>query len=351
MISKKQLKILLVILGVFLVTSLGIFSSADDSCSFHAEAYEGLELSQLSQELENTGLIGGIHGAASSAQLFVMSVREPGNFFNHREFSLLASNESTRTKLSQLNRHDRVCIKGNFIANPSPQKHVWVKSIKVLESWSGLEDFPPYERASELPAELANQTQFVGKVHAIGDAGRILVVEYKDGVLPIFVEATEYTEELFRGDIVRLTYQIQARPQQPTHLQLDLAAERPLEVIDAIADWRQQRKTLAGKLVKFPKSPQLNFDVYAIEVETQGVNRTFTLVNFDDIEEFQRIREKLATFWDSHLETATSGRNMLINPDLIIEASGLINVISPEQANPQILLDSVEDIRLQPTDT
>lgn len=350
MIAKKHLKILFIFLGIFLVTSLSIFSSADESCRYHVAAYEGLELTQLSQELEHTGLIGRIHGAASPDQLFVMSVREPGNFFSHREFSLLASDQLTRTKLSQVNRHDRVCIQGNFIANPSPQKHIWVKSIEVLESWSGLEDFPPYERASELPAELVNQTQFVGKVHAIGEAGRILVVEYKDGVFPIFVEATEYTQGLFRGDIIRLTYQIQARPQQPTHLQLNLEAEQPIEVIDAIADWSQQRKTLAGKLVKFPQSPQLNFDVYAIEVETQGINRTFTLVNFDDLNEFQRIQEKLASLWDSHLETAVSGRNMLINPDLMIEASGRINVVSPEQANPQILLDSVADIRLKPTD-
>ena len=350
MISNKHLKILFVFFGVFLVTFWSIFSAAEGSCSYRAEAYEGLELTQLSQELENTGLIGRIHGAASPAQLFVMSVRESGNFFNHREFSLLASDEPTRTTLSQVNRHDLVCIQGNFIANPSPQKHVLVKSIEVLESWSGLEDFPPYERASELPAELVNQTQFVGKVHAIGEAGRVLVVEYKDSVFPIFVEATEHTQGLFRGDIIRLTYQIQARPQQPTHLQLNLNAEHPIEVIDAIADWSQQRKTLAGKLVKFPQSPQLNFDVYAIEVETQGIKRTFTLVNFDDIDEFQRIREKLATFWDSHLETATSGRNMLINPELVVEASGQIKVISPEQANPQILLDSVEDIRLKLTD-
>ena len=349
MIAKKHQKILIIFFSIFLFITLKIFSSAVESCSYHAEAYEGLELTQLSQELENTGLIGRIHGAASTAQLFVMSIREPRNFFNHREFSLLASDEPTRSTLSQVNRHDLVCVQGNFIANPSPQKHVWVKSIKVLESWSGLEDFPPYERASELPAELVNQTQFVGKVHAIGEAGRILVVEYKDGVFPIFVEATEYTQELFRGDIIRLSYKIQARPQQPTHLQLNLEAKQPIEVIDAIADWHQQSKTLAGKLVKFPQSPQLNFDVYGIEVETKGIKRTFTLVNFDNPNEFQRIREKLATLWDSHLETATSGRNMQINPDVIIEASGQLNVISPEQANPQILLDSVEDIRLKPT--
>lgn len=346
MISKKYLNILLVFVSIFLITTWSMVTSADEPCSYHAEAYEGLEVTQLSQELESSGLIGRIHGAASTAQLFVMSVREPNNFFSHREFSLVPGDEATKATLSQVNRHDLICIQGDFLENPSPQKHVWVKSAEVLESWPGLGDFPPYERSAGLPAELANQTQFVGKVHAIGEGGKILVVEYKDGVLPIFVEATDYTEGLFRGDIVRLSYTLQERPQQPTHLKLNLESEQPIEVIDAIASWHQQEKTLSGKLVKFPQSPQLNFDVYAIEVETQGIKRTFTLVNFDDIDAFTKIREQLAALWDSHVATAVSGRNMLINPDVIVEASGSINVVSPEQANPQLLLDSAEAIRL-----
>ena len=110
------------------------------------------------------------------------------------------------------------------------------------------------------------------------------------------------------------------------------------------ATWHQKEKTLTGKLVKFPQSPQLNFDVYGIEIETQGIKRTFTLVNFDDINEFERIREKLASIWDNHLETAVSGRNMQINPEVTVKVKGRLNIVSPEQANPQILLDSVEDI-------
>ena len=347
MISRKYQIILSILFGIFLVTSLSVFSSPAKSCSYHDKAYEGLELPQLSQELENTGLIGRIHGAASNAKLFVLSVREPTNFFNHREFSLLASDDRTLSTLSQLNRHDLVCIQGNFIANASPQKHIRVKSMEVLESWSKPEDLPPYERASGIPEELINQTQFTGKVHAIGEAGQVLVVEYQESLFPIFAQATEYTKGLYRGDIIRLSYKIQQRPKEPIHLELDLQAEQPIEVIDAIVDWHQQRKTLAGKLVKFPQSPQLKFDVYAIEVETKGIQRTFTLINFNNVNEFQRIRKKLASIWDRNLETAISGRNMQINPNLIIEASGKLNIVSPEQANPQILLDSVEDIQIK----
>ena len=352
MISKKYQIILsiLFLFGILLVSIFNAVSSEAKSCSYNDKAYQGLELTQLSQELENTGLIGRIHGAASNGKLFVLSVREPNNFFNHREFSLLPSDDRTLNTLSQTNRHDLVCVQGNIIANASPQKHVLVKSMEVLESWSTGEDAPPpYERNSEIPQELINQTQsqFVGKVHAIGGEGQILVVEYKESLFPIFAQATEYTQGLYRGDIIRLNYKIQQRPQEPIHLELDLQAEKPIEVIDAIVDWHQQNKTLAGKLVKFPQSPQLKFDVYAIEVETQGIKRTFTLINFNNMNEFQRIREKLASLWDSNLETAVSGRNMQINPNLIVEASGKLNIVSTEQANPQILLDSADDIRLQ----
>lgn len=349
MTSRRILIAFLACVSVFLVTTLSAFRSSAETCRYHADAYEGLELTHLAQELESTGLIGRVHGAASTAQLFVMSVQEPGNFFNRREFSLLANDEATQTALGQVERHDLVCIRGNFIPNPSPQEHIWVNAVDVLEPWPGLDDFPDYERGNASLPESA----FVGKVHAIGAEGRVLVVEYKDGVFPIFVDATDYTEGLFRGDIIRLAYTIQDHPPAPTHLQLDLEAEQPLTVIDAIADWHQTHKTLTGQLVQFPQSPQLRFDVYAIdvemEVEPEGVKRTFTLVNFENMDEFQRIQEKLATLWNSHLDSVVPGRNRLINTAVRIEASGVMNVVSPNQANPQILLDSADDVQYQPS--
>ncbi|MDJ0572506.1 MAG: hypothetical protein QNJ53_26190 [Pleurocapsa sp. MO_192.B19] len=345
MMTKKYLYTLLICLTIITVVVPRVLSSTDRICSYHPEAYQGLELTQLSQELTNTGLIGRIHGAAGKAQMFVMSVREPDNFFSHREFSLLANDQKTRDTLNQTNRHDRVCIQGNLIANPSPQKHIAVNSIRVLESWTQPEGFTPYERQTDIPDQLQDQTSLIGKVHAIGESGKILVMEYQDGVIPIFVTETKYTQDLYRGDIVKLSYQIQQRPQQPTHLQLDTTVEKPFEVIDAIAAWHNQAQTLTGNLVKFPQSPQLKFDVYAMEVDTKGIERYFTLVNFENITEFENIRHKLAKIWDDNAATAISGRNMLINPEVTIEADGVINIISPEQANPQILLDSAEQVQ------
>jgi hypothetical protein len=112
-----------------------------------------------------------------------------------------------------------------------------------------------------------------------------------------------------------------------------------------MAAWNGRQESLVGRLVKFPQSPQIKFDVYAIEVETLGVDRYFTLVNFEDVNEFQRIRDKLTTIWDDHLETVSTGRNLLRNPQVVLAVRGQANVASPEQANPQILLDSADDIQ------
>ena len=347
LLSRQSFRILLLCFGVLCVMVVSVLGSSPDACRYQAEAYQDLNLTQLSQELEGTGLIGRIHGANAPAGLFVLSVREAGNFFNHREFSLFAEDETTQAGLSEVHRHDQVCIQGTFIANPSPQKHILVKSVRVLDAWLGRKELAPYEREVDLPADLLHRTSFVGKIHAIGESGKVLVVEYRDGVIPIFVEVPEYTQGLFRGDIVRIAYRLQAWPQKPAHLKLNLEMKQPLEVIDAIASWHGQPKTLSGPLVKFPQSPQLKFDVYAIEVETAGVKRYFTLLNFEDMDTFKAIREKLANIWERHADTATSGRNMLINPQTIIEATGRANILSPAQANPQILLDTADDLRLK----
>ena len=343
--TKRYLYALLICFTLLLTIVPQVFSNSDRTCTYHPEAYQGLELNQLEGELNGTGLIGRIHGAADKSQMFVMSVREPDNFFSHREFSLLASNREVSDTLTNLNRHDLVCISGDIIPNPSPQKHIAIKSLQILESWAQPKGFTPYERTTDIPAELSDKNSFTGKVHAIGSDGKVLVVEYGDGVIPIFVTETTYTQGLYRGDIIKLTYKIQQRPQQPTHLQLDTTAAQPIEVLNAIAPQNGERQTLTGSLVKFPQSPQLKFDVYAIEVDTQGSERYFTLINFENMSEFQNIRAKLAKIWDENAATAISGRNMLINPEVKIAASGLINIISTEQANPQILLDSAEQIQ------
>ena len=344
LMNRKYLYALLICFALIFAVVPKVWSSAVEPCTYHPTAYQGLEIPNLSKELTGTGLIGRIHGAADTSQMFVLAVREPNNFFSHREFSLISNDESVTNTLGQLQRHDLVCVKGNIIANHSPQKHIALSSIDLLEEWQQPTGFQPYERQADLPENLKQQTSLVGKVHAIGESGKILVMGYQDLVLPIHVTEPKYTRELYRGDIVKLNYQVQSNPQRPLHLQLDDGANSPIEMIDAIAAINNQPQTLTGNLVKFPQSPQLKFDVYAIEVNTDGIKRYFTLINFDDMAKFANIRQKLAQIWNDNAATAVSGRNMLINPKVKIRATGLGNIISPEQANPQILLENAEQI-------
>lgn len=319
-------------------------NNLEENCVYHEEIYQNLELDQLNQELKHNGLIGSIHGAAADYNLFVLSVRNPDNFFDHREFSLVTKNQEVFDQLAQVKRHDQVCIHGRFMRNPSPQKHILVKDFTVQESYDNGVNLEPYHRDVNLPDELTQNNSFIGKVHVVGGEGKILVMEYKELVIPVYVKAPEWTKDLYRGDILKLHYNIQDHPDQPTHLRLNLDEENPIEIIDSLANWHQQAKTLKGTLVKFPKSPQVNFDVFALEVETQGVKRYFTLVNFANPTEFTNIRTKITEIWDQHLDTVIAGRNVLINPDVIMEAEGLINVESPVQANPQILLENTDKI-------
>lgn len=342
--TRKYLYALLICLSLVAVIVPKVANSNPDICTYNPEVYQGLEMTKLSQALSNKGLIGRIHGAAAESQMFIMSVREPSNFFSHREFSLIPQNSTTTDTLQQIHRHDLVCIQGDLMANPSPQGHITVNSVQIIEAWQQPKELANYERQENLPAEITSQTSFIGKVHAIGEDGKILVVGYKDIVIPIFVSATEYTQGLYRGDIIKLSYQVQQRPNRPIHLNLDTTTKQPIEVLDAISSWNGQPKTLTGKLVKFPQSPQLKFDVYAMEVDTQNIKRYFTLINFDNMREFDKIRQKLAEIWDENSETAISGRNKLINPDVTIEAQGIANIVSTEQANPQILLNSANDV-------
>ena len=75
---------------------------------------------------------------------------------------MLANDRESIDTLNQVNRHDRVCIQGNIIANPSPREHIAVDSIQVLESWSQPEGFTPYERQVDIPTADRDRTNFIG---------------------------------------------------------------------------------------------------------------------------------------------------------------------------------------------
>jgi len=307
-----------------------------------------IPFSELEKQLKGEGLKGWVHGASDPLNLYVFTYREPGNFFAHQEFPLVAGNEAVSRTLQNLKRHDEVILKGSFLANQAPITHIWVSHIDLVSSYESPTPAPePYPYKADLPEDLFSQKEIFAKVHAVVNNGKVLVIEYKDAIVPVIVGKPSLAQGLYRNDKVRLAIEVRDFPSKPTHISLDLQATNPVVVTDRMVDWHGKKGAVEGPLVLFPKSPQVNFNVFAIQVADEfGILREFTLVNFEDTKVFEQIREKLQKFWDSETKGIENGRNKLIHRNVRIKATGVFNVVEPGQANPQVLLTGPESIQL-----
>ena len=290
---------------------------------------------------------GEMHGVYPPLHQYVFSYRTPGDFFDFVEVSLVAPTPDLTATLAGLHRHDRVRIQGELMGNPSQQMHVRLRSIELVKRFEPVPAMPAYEYEASIPTDLEGHDSALFLVHAVDAGGAILVVEYEDIVLPVFVSRPELTQSLARNDVVRLAYEIRTLPDRPVHLQLK-DVEQPIEVVDSIMALHGQPASVEGELVLFPKSPQVKFNVFAVLQPLPGnLRRQFTLANFESTDAFQAIRDKLQAAWDAEPEgTAVSGRNKLISTKLRVRATGTFNEIDPGQANAQILLDGPDSVEI-----
>lgn len=290
---------------------------------------------------------GEIHGAYPDLDLYVFTYRAPDNFFDFVEVSLIAPDEALATALAGLRRHDRVRIEGRPMANRSRQMHVELSALEVIDDYEPSPAIPDYAYEAALPGDLEGRQSALFLVHAVHEEGRVLVVEHRDAVLPVFVRRPALTRGLARNDLVRLFYEIRDYPDRPVHLEL-AGIERPVEVVDSVMALHGRPADIEGALVLFPRSPQVRFNVFAVlETLPGGHQRQYTLVNFDSAEAFEAIRDKLQDAWDAaDPATAVSGRNKLISTTIRVRATGTFNQIDPGQANAQIVLDGPDAIRI-----
>jgi hypothetical protein len=289
---------------------------------------------------------GEIHGAFPDLELYVFTYRNPENFFEFVEVSLVAPTAELAAELAALRRHDRVRIRGGRMDNRSNQLHVELSALEVVSKYEASPPIPSYEYQASIPDDLRGNSSELFLVHAVNAGGSVLVVEHGDVVLPVYVSRPELTRALARNDVVRLFYEIRSRPDRPVHLQLQ-DIEQPVEVIESVTALHGQPAAIEGPLVMFPRSPQVRFNVFAVLQELPGnTQRQYTLVNFDSPETFETIRTKLQSAWDAAGPGSTmSGRNKLISTKVRVRATGTFNQIDPNQANAQIVLagpDSIE---------
>ena len=303
-----------------------------------------VDLDLVETELKGDGAVGWIHGTVAERALFVFTYRNPQNFFDYAEMSIIPDAPGVEAALAGAHRNDRVRIKGEYADNPSPQKHILAKSIQILET-QPQPAVPPYQYEASIPSDLTEQTKARFLVHAIGGDGHVLVVEFRDQIVPIYVRNARLTSGLSRNDVVDLRYKVRFEPKAPTHIQLDETKPDALTVVESIAAFNGKPADVTGRLAMFSKSPEIRFDVFAVEdVAAQGLRRQFTLVNMVDPDAFTAIRLKLAGAWRA--DRAVNGRNKLISTCVRVRARGVYNQVSASQANPQILLGSAADVEV-----
>jgi hypothetical protein len=305
-----------------------------------------VDFAKIEKDLTGDGLVGWIHGSVPSQNIFVFTYRSPDNFFDYVQMSLISENPEMIKTLATYARHDKVKIKGSFFDTGSPQRHIAVESIEMVKKFTSGYPSDSYDRLGKIPDDLTNLTTARFLVHAIVEEGQILVVEYKDAVLPIFVKNGTLTKDLARNDIVELNFRIQKNPNQPVHLRINEAVPNAVKVVQSIRALDQKTGFIEGALVLFPKSPEISIDVFAVEeLLADGLKRQYTIVNFDSADLFEKARAKLHARWDQFPGEYMNGRNKLISKRIRVRVSGVFNNPTSQQANPQILFTSLDDIQ------
>ncbi|NOT78965.1 MAG: hypothetical protein HOP07_08165 [Bacteriovoracaceae bacterium] len=321
--------------------------------AFHLhQAFGAIDLNDVENKLKTTGLTGEIHGANSDSSLFVLTVRDPNDFFTNMQIPLSTESDDVKTKLKDLKRHQYYTVKGAFFDNKAPIKHINVSSLDLARDYKSELDRAPYEYKTKIE-DLKTKKEFIGRIHAMAEEGKVLVMEYGDQIVPIVVTepATQLlVKEYYRGDLVKVKIAVRNSPDAPLHVMLARQGtlnpqEKPIELIESLVRSHNLPIEKTGVLVKFPKSPQIMFNIYALLVEDpEGSTVQYTLVNFENPEVFKATREKLEKLWNDNLGSEENNRNKLINRKVVIKARGISNMVDQGQANPQILINSVLDI-------
>ncbi len=312
-----------------------------------SHASSKVDIGLIESQLAGDGVTGWIHGAVPSQGLYVFTYRNPQDFFDHIEMSLVAYDPVIKAKFATFTREDEVIVKGSFLDNPSPQKHILVTSIDMVKKFETAYPSDPYQHEAKIPDELLNLSSAQFLVHAVAGDGHILVTEYKDSVVPIFAVKNDFTKNLFRGDVVEINFQIRSYPNHPTHLSLDDRVAQPVKVLDSIHAKHGKPALVEGALIMFQKSPEILFNVFAVQEKlAAGLKRQYTIVNMDDPDLFAKIRAKLQQAWDKEPKAYVNGRNKFVSTHLKVKVTGTFNDVDPGQANAQILVKSLDAVEI-----
>ena len=107
-----------------------------------------VDLGVIGKELPTTGVTGWIHGSVAERHVYVFTYRNPSNFFDYLEMSLVPAGADVEKQLEKMNRNDQVLLKGSLLDIPAPQPHVLVSSIQMLTPYVSGYPSDPYGHQS-----------------------------------------------------------------------------------------------------------------------------------------------------------------------------------------------------------
>lgn len=297
----------------------------------------------VQKKLDSEGVVGHVHGTMIDEGMVVFTVRDENDFSNFQIFTLIFP--QVDDTVSSLKRHDKLRIFGMLLKNPSQQRHIMVSKFEVLQRSPIAYD---YRHQTALPDDLVGKERIVALVHAIdGDKG-ILVIDYRDVIIPVFIANIDTMPEtynnLHRNDIIELPFVIRKHPRRPPHLELN----GELKVLDAIVDRHGQTVTYEGYLTMFPDHTQTKLNVFSLARDEgiEGIERLYTVTNFRDPGKFFRITNLLQKVWDEGIATVSIARNRYSNRSIRLRITGKIAVARKNQVNPMLLVNSRQEIEI-----
>src|SRR5947209_573838 len=131
------------------------------------QSARAVDFEAINRQLVGNGIKGWIHGAVDKVDEFVFTYRAAGNFFDSAQFPLLAKNANVRSQLKELQRHDEVLVRGRFLQNGAPIRHILIEEITLIKKYQPSEQAGPYQYETELPEDLMGKTVLVAAVHAV----------------------------------------------------------------------------------------------------------------------------------------------------------------------------------------
>lgn len=305
----------------------------------------------ISELLKTTGLTGLVHGSIPGSEMYVFVYGDPIRGGEH--YSLIPLNDEIKAKLENIKRHQTVTITGKLLSKGTPQQHVLTEGIKVEKKWEPQVTFKytnqPYFTLEELKEHLKGKEEINCVVHAVLHDGKVLIINYRENILPVHITDPECTKNLRSSDKISLRYKIREHDEGPLHLSLRIEKDiPPVKVLDGIkvlSDSKEKYK-LEGSLVWFPKSPLLLWEVWGLRVkDSNGLIRTYSLHNLRDKKDVKKIDEILQEAWKKRDRGFILSSSSFYHPDIRVEVVGDVVHFAQNQRNPLIDLDS-KDIKI-----